>query len=84
MAAVEMLRLDAHGRLHVLGLNDTAAPEGSPAALKETDWLVPDNKFADTEVVTELPWLTLSAPLLVSAKSKALGVVPEAGGNLIT
>jgi hypothetical protein len=49
---------------------DAVAPEGSPAAEKETDWALPDPKVAVMELVTEDPALTDLSPELESEKLK--------------
>jgi hypothetical protein len=65
---VLMVRVEEQFGLQLVEEKDAVAPEGSPEALKEIAWLVPDAKLAPIELVTEDPATTVLLPELEREK----------------
>ena len=65
-----------------VGENDAVAPAGSPEAEKLTDWVEPERREDETELVTELPCVTDFDPPFEREKSNEDVVVNVASGDV--
>jgi hypothetical protein len=78
---VAIVSVDEEPAVIVAGENDAVAPAGSPLALSDTDWALPDVTAVDTVAVAFEPGATV-ADVGLTATEKSLAVA--AGPNAAT
>jgi hypothetical protein len=78
---VPIVSVDDEPEVTVAGENDAVAPDGSPLALSDTDWALPDVVAVDTVAVVPEPGATV-ADVGLTATEKLF--VVAAGPNAAT
>ena len=80
---VVIVSVVVHVGLQDVGEKDAEEPEGRPVVVKFTACVVPDDRVAVTEFVTELPCVTDLVPPLEREKSKVPVTVPTVSVKLV-
>ena len=80
--SVETVMMEVQVGEQEVGENDAVAPAGRPEAEKLTDWVEPERREDETELVTELPCATDFAPPFEREKSNEDVVVNVASGDV--
>ena len=67
---VASVNVDDEPDVTVAGENDAVAPDGSPLALSDTDWALPEVAAVETVAVVPAPGVTLADVGLTATRSR--------------